>query len=240
MLDKFRHKLPKDELKRFGKDISKKLVASDYKNNRVDDPSAELTEKQIHKIKHYVKDFMNKAVIKYNGHQERKAAHEEKQAAKVDPLGMQEKEGAPSTTPLGSPSMGDGGAVTDDLVLSDAENSGTPSSLDRKRKRADTAVDPPGIISSDGRNMKRIKDAGEEEANTPPPPPPPPMESGPGTVVSEEKQALREQEEALMRENEEAQRLEDEANDAKLIGNTADEMQGNIAAVKNATEVLSH
>ena len=57
MLDKFRHKLPKDELKRLGKELSKKLSASDYKNNRVEDPSAELSDKQAQKIKKYVKEL---------------------------------------------------------------------------------------------------------------------------------------------------------------------------------------
>lgn len=65
VLDKFKHKLPKDELKRLGKDIAKKLVSSDYKNNRVTDPTVPLSDKQDKKIKTYVKEFLDRAVHKF-------------------------------------------------------------------------------------------------------------------------------------------------------------------------------
>ena len=38
-MNKYTRKLPKDDLKRLAKEISKKLVASDYKNNRISDPT---------------------------------------------------------------------------------------------------------------------------------------------------------------------------------------------------------
>lgn len=72
VLDKFKHKLPKDELKRLGKEIAKKLVSSDYKNNRVDDPTAKLSDKQNKKIKTYVKDFLDRAVHKFGSQQKAK------------------------------------------------------------------------------------------------------------------------------------------------------------------------
>lgn len=81
MLDKFRHKLPKEELKRLGKEIAKKLVSSDYKNNRVADPTARLTEKQTSKIKKYVKDFLDRAVQKYDEHEKRKAVKSDSKPA---------------------------------------------------------------------------------------------------------------------------------------------------------------
>ncbi|KAF4985174.1 hypothetical protein FGRMN_11271, partial [Fusarium graminum] len=71
VLDKFRHKLPKEELKRFGKELAKKLVTSDYKNGRVGDPSAPLGDKQSKKMKKYVKEFLDRAVEKYGHHQKR-------------------------------------------------------------------------------------------------------------------------------------------------------------------------
>ncbi|PHH79042.1 hypothetical protein CDD80_5756 [Ophiocordyceps camponoti-rufipedis] len=86
VLDRFRNKLPKEELKRLGKDIAKKLVASDYKNGRVDNPSAELTEKQVTKIKKYVSDFLSRAVDKYQAHQKRKAAREKGRVVTSTPI----------------------------------------------------------------------------------------------------------------------------------------------------------
>ncbi|PCD30814.1 hypothetical protein AU210_010487 [Fusarium oxysporum f. sp. radicis-cucumerinum] len=73
VLDKFHHKLPKEELKRFGKEIAKKLVSSDYKNNRVGDPNAPLSEKQARKMKQYVKDFLDRAVKKFGDQQKPRA-----------------------------------------------------------------------------------------------------------------------------------------------------------------------
>ena len=243
VLDKFRHKLPKDELKRFGKDISKKLVASDYKNNRVEDPNAELSERQVQKIKKYVKEFLDKAVVKYNGHQGRNAAQDSKQMAKQEMGhgGDKELEHGPSTTPSDSPpgpgENGNNGVLTAD------DNAETPSDLDRKRKREDNdAIDSAGVAPSDCRDLKRLREEGDQQDVTPPPPPPPPADFCIEGVTTEEQRALREQEEALMRENEEAQRLEDEANHTKHMEEAADEMQKGIEgtrAVQNP-EVMSH
>ncbi|KAF4956421.1 hypothetical protein FSARC_11557, partial [Fusarium sarcochroum] len=84
VLDKFHHKLPKEELKRLGKDIAKKLVASDYKNNRVGDPGTPLSEKQAKKMKKYVHDFLDRAVEKYGDRQKRKAPREAENQIKDD------------------------------------------------------------------------------------------------------------------------------------------------------------
>lgn len=200
VLDKFRHKLPKDELKRLGKDLAKKLVASDYKNQRVSDPSAPLSEKQSQKIKKYTKDYLDKAVFKYNEHKDKA------QKPAGDESSKKQEDGTASATPqLDSPAAPD---LTE-----------TPSDMDRKRKREDDgqiagegsqesrnggtdddkAPTPP---NENGREAKRAREDevhGEADAVPPPPPPPPAEDDG----------ALREQEEALMRENEEAQRLED-------------------------------
>ncbi|OAA54113.1 set and ww domain containing protein [Niveomyces insectorum RCEF 264] len=78
--DKFRHHLPKEEIKKFGKEISKKLVASDYKNNRVEDPST-ITARQEKKIRAYVRDFFERAVQKYQDHEKRRTEREARHAA---------------------------------------------------------------------------------------------------------------------------------------------------------------
>ncbi len=67
-MDKFHHKLPRDDLKKLAKDISKKLVASDYKHSRVEDPTS-ITSKQEKKVKKYVKDFFDRALEKYKVHE---------------------------------------------------------------------------------------------------------------------------------------------------------------------------
>jgi histone-lysine N-methyltransferase SETD2 len=221
VLDKFRHKLPKEELKRLGKDIAKKLVASDYKNNRVQDPTAALSEKQTLKIKKYVKDFLMRAVEKY-------AAHQQKQAAKSgEPKGPGDKDAA-----VGDIAQDANVDVVDDIVLSDAEDDDSPSSQERKRKRESDIADSAGATPSEGPDSKRLRAEDSIEPSPPPPPPPPPDSISEETLTEEQKaeqKALREQEEALMRENEEAQRLEDEANKAKDLEEKAEDVRKDIA-----------
>ncbi|UKZ82293.1 histone methyltransferase set2 [Trichoderma virens FT-333] len=63
--------------------VAKKLVTSDYKNNRVNDPAAPLTEKQERNIKKYVKDFLDRAVAK-QGRRESNRLPQEPEAAADD------------------------------------------------------------------------------------------------------------------------------------------------------------
>jgi histone-lysine N-methyltransferase SETD2 len=236
VLDKFRHKLPKDDLKRLGKDIAKKLVASDYKNNRVQDPTAKLTEKQERKIKTYVKDFLDRAVHKYESHKnETKDGHN---GNNQDQTAQPRAPGSSTESPHDR----------NDAELTAAE--GTMSDLDmdspgsRKRKREGEGegegenVDSANATPSDGPDVKRIKedDSFGAVASPPPPPPPPPADSATDDgALTEEQKALHEQEQALVRENEEAQRLEDEANNANGDGANMGE-QGQ----SRKQEVLSH
>ncbi len=57
VVDKFHGKLPKDELKKFAREVNKKLVASDYKNKRVDDPTA-ISSKQAKKVRKYAQGVL--------------------------------------------------------------------------------------------------------------------------------------------------------------------------------------
>lgn len=183
VVDKFRHKLPKDELKRLGKEIAKKLVASDYKNNRVSDPTARLTDKQERKIKSVVRDFLNRAVQKFGSQQGQNVAAPGDNATQAQPS-----------------------KVEMDVDLSEVEDDEPDG---RKRKRVEDGEE---AMDTDKEN-KRLKELETPESKepSPPPPPPPPAEAA-NPEISKEQEALKEQEEALMRENEEAQRLEDEAN----------------------------
>jgi [histone H3]-lysine36 N-trimethyltransferase len=211
----------------------------------VEDPAAELSERQAQKIKKHVKEFLDKAVVKFNGHQERKnAASERRSGAEGDSSSKAPVEnGTPHSAGDPSPSSKDDTKLADDDILSDADIDATPASSERKRKRVeDGAVDSPGLSSLGSRDLKRIKGAdGDEESPISPPPPPPPPAANDGASYEEaEKEALREQEEALMRENEEAQRLEDEANRTQAMETAAGEMQKEISAAQNAAEVMSH
>lgn len=76
-MNKYKHKIPKEDLKRFAKDVAKKLVASDYKAGRVDNPT-KISEKQQKKVKAYCKDYFDKAASKHKKLEEEKAARKEK------------------------------------------------------------------------------------------------------------------------------------------------------------------
>lgn len=209
-MDKFHKKLPKEDLKRFAREINKKVVASDYKHNRVNNPTT-ISSGQAKKIRSFVKDYFDRAVVKHRENEQRAAQKAGSSSS-----------GAPSPNNGGSASLGLNGAgdapvnnqqpdADGDIVLTDVEDEGddTPltSSPDRKRKRAEDG-DAPAPTSEPIPSPKRVKEGSiaEESIPSPPPPPPPPTD----TPLTEEERSMREQEEALMRENEEAQRLEDE------------------------------
>ncbi|TDZ36383.1 Histone-lysine N-methyltransferase, H3 lysine-36 specific [Colletotrichum spinosum] len=206
VIDKYKHKIPKDDLKKLGKDINKKLVASDYKHNRVQDPTASLDQHQARKVKTYVKDFLDKAVAKIKTYEKEKATRRAGEA--------KTKDAGAAETPV------EGADVADEVMLSDDEAAST-GTAELKRKREDEMIDSPNLTPSDGPSTKRVKEDDVEDGAPPPPPPPPPTEPA-GTdspaSLTEEQKALREQEEALERENEEAERLEEEAELTKAQG----------------------
>ncbi|KAH6654171.1 hypothetical protein BKA67DRAFT_592423 [Truncatella angustata] len=178
VMDKFRHKLPKDDLKKFGKEINKKLVSSDYKNNRVEDPTS-VSKKQEHKIKKYVKEFFDKAVIKYNAAEKKKSEKGQSGANSF------------SGTPTGTTKLDDDMKVEDDIIMSDDE--GIDSTPPEQKRKRDDDVD----MTPSGPSPKRVK---EEDAPPPPPPPPPP--AGDALVdppVDADTDTLRQQEAELER-----------------------------------------
>ncbi|KAF5683612.1 histone-lysine n-methyltransferase H3 lysine-36 specific [Fusarium circinatum] len=244
VLDKFHHKLPKEELKRFGKEIAKKLVSSDYKNNRVGDPNAPLSEKQARKVKQYVKDFLDRAVKKFGDQQKPRVGDSTDTQMKGDrgPSAAGSSTGSVAGGLEGTSLVNVNGTPADGLdaaTASDNEGSGSLGSPERKRKRESEVEGPLSISPSDGPNMKRLRED-ELDAPSPPPPPPPPPQSAMEGVVNAEQQALREQEEALMRENEEAQRLEDEANHSKDLEDATRGAGKDLLDVSNELSRLNH
>lgn len=195
-MDKFRHKLPKEELKRFAKDVSKKLVSSDYKNNRVADPTT-ISEKQEKKIRKYVKDFLDRAVQKYQEHEKRKA-----ERAAGSSHGKTKEPNNEAIASVETPgTMGPAG--DEPAALSDAED-GATGSPERKRKRDEDDLLDASLTPDETPSVKRLKDEETTEEPSPPPPPPPPEEAM--DVDMTPTQAAE-----FSREQEQAQRLADEA-----------------------------
>ncbi|EPE10324.1 histone h3 lysine 36 methyltransferase [Ophiostoma piceae UAMH 11346] len=227
VIDRFGNRLPKPEIKKLGKEISKSIVSSDYKHNRVQDPFA-ITSKQEKKIKDHVRKFLEHAVEKY-------------QKLAKDKSGRRAQHGAGTTTSSSTPAKGitgdsekveasgasatadtDQGNGADDTTLGSlhltddeddevAATGQSPDSSERKRKRADSAQGAPStsVTPSETPSIKRLKDedaAGASTPPTPPPPPPPPAqeEEEPEAVALRKKHD--EDEQALIRENEEAMR----------------------------------
>ncbi|OAX79536.1 histone-lysine N-methyltransferase, H3 lysine-36 specific [Emergomyces africanus] len=176
VMDKFKHKLPKEDLKRYGKEVGKKLVNSDFKNNRVDDPT-KVSDKQIKQIKKYCKEYFDKAVVKHRAYEKKKAEKKARDASNSTGGGKEDDE---KTVLLQSPQTQDvkGEAeidVNEDIKMSDDEmdkmeqKTSSPMNVEEnnlKRKRntngnLDVEVDTTGFSPS-----KRTKSA------SPPPPPP--------------------------------------------------------------------
>lgn len=234
VIDKYKHKLPKDDLKRLGKDINKKLVSSDYKKNRVHDPTAPLDQKQARKVKTFVKDFFDRAVVKMKNHEKERAARQSKT----------KEPNAAGADAGGDINVSD---VADEVTLSDDEEAASTGESERKRKREVETGDSPHMTPSDGPSSKRLREDDLDGA-PPPPPPPPPSEPAPTDSpesLSEEQQALREQEEALVRENEEAER--EEATKAqgpfdgpRVNGGIIVSGEGEPAGIIRQQEVLGH
>lgn len=197
-MDKFRHKLPKDVLKRHAKDVSKTLVSSDYKHKRVDDPTF-ISEKQEKKVKKYVKDFFDKAVSKHNEHEKRKTGRASRPGS--------DKAGEPSAAEAVASVETPGDlAGDDDVTMSDVED--VPASSPPNKRKRDDDADPmdDSLTPEEPSSVKRLKEETPEEPSPPPPPPPPPDAAMVDDLNMTPSQAAE-----ISREQEEAERLADEA-----------------------------
>ncbi|KXJ94304.1 hypothetical protein Micbo1qcDRAFT_193511 [Microdochium bolleyi] len=201
VMDKYRGRLPKEDLKKFAKEVSKKLVASDYKHKRVDDPT-NISEKQKSKVRKHVKDYFDRAVEKYTVHEKQKGASATQNRQKPE-----DTESGPLDLAKGE----DDTVMTDDEAKDDVDS--TPDSLQLKRKRDEDATISAAMTPTEPASIKRLKgNGGDDESETPsPPPPPPPPPYGEGAdqdsvalqaAEEAEREKLREQEAALERENE--------------------------------------
>ncbi|KAJ5446772.1 WW/Rsp5/WWP [Penicillium cf. griseofulvum] len=152
VVDQYKHKIPDHHLKRFAKETAKKLVESDYKNNRVADPTAKISTKHQQTIKNYCKTFFRKAAAKYVDRE--KLEGEKSQDATPNPANE-------------VPSRADDEAVAGAPASSPLEDDDT-ASLKRKRN---------GILNVDGAE-DGASSPSKRQKSTPPPPPPPPPPAG--------------------------------------------------------------
>jgi hypothetical protein len=145
------------------------MVESDYKNNRVSDPT-KISSKQVKAVKKYVVDFFNKAVKKRRDHDKRKKERAEADRKAVGKAGSN----TPPTLPIRSAET-EKVEDEEDVQLSDEEMDAGAASDDEndkgKRKReSETPATP--LDGEEESTSKKLK----LEAPPPPPPPPPPAE----------------------------------------------------------------
>ncbi|KAK2803747.1 histone methyltransferase set2 [Onygenales sp. PD_10] len=182
VVDKFKHKLPKDDLKRYAKDVAKKLVNSDFKNNRVDDPT-KVSDKQVKQVKKYCKDYFDKAVQKQRAYEKKKAEKRAREGKSAH--GSSSGDGHVKREPSKSQELRkEESDVDEDIQMSDDEidkvedKKSSPLSVDSnnlKRKRdGDGGLD---VMELDIDGM-RASPSKRAKSVTPPPPPPPPLELG--------------------------------------------------------------
>lgn len=203
-MQKFSSQLPKEDLKKFAKEVGKKLVASDFKNNRVEDPT-KISEKQEKKVRKYVKEYFEKAV-------EKKKAIDKKKREKEKESGVNGVNGSASKdmkmhvngdAPESNGTKAEHSPVKEasDAEMSDDEDKdigisfadepspstpATPNeSPDLKRKRGGDEFGTPGDDSESNKRVKDEHSAEPAEAFPPPPPPPPPAGSIPDSELAD-------------------------------------------------------
>ncbi|CAG8124305.1 unnamed protein product [Penicillium olsonii] len=152
VVDQYKHKIPKDDLKRFAKETAKKLVESDYKKNRVTDPT-KVSSKHQQTVKSYCKSFFDKAASKYETREKRKSM---------------KSEDATPVPDVDADVDGDAQILDDEVALPSPDDE--EASLKRKRE---------GTLNVDGANDGDISPSKRQKSTPPPPPPPPPPADSP-------------------------------------------------------------
>lgn len=168
VVGKYKHKLAKDDLKRWAKEFAKKMVESDFRKGRVEDPTR-VSDKQAKSVKKHAQEFFDKAVKKKEESDKRKA---ERKKSKSGPAETNTPEGSPPASELKEEM---------DMALSDdegdtnatpAESSDSPAALKRRREDAPNGTDG-------GLSPKKMRTDSEDMLMPIPPPPPPPPADGP-------------------------------------------------------------
>lgn len=190
-VDKYKKSFPKDVLKQHAKQLAKKVVASDFKRDRVDNPS-KLSPMQKDTIKSFAREFFQSAFKKHK-ERERQKRKDKEQANQLKLNGARSESkdadsNTPSETPARTPLYADNEGKID---VSDDEGhdidmpNATPADSDESRKRkADDELD-------DGNNKRVRESQGESNGDfmiPPPPPSPPPVGFGTPSIYNDMRQ----------------------------------------------------
>ncbi|KAJ5953469.1 hypothetical protein N7454_000365 [Penicillium verhagenii] len=186
VVDKYKHKIPKDDLKRFAKEAATKLVEGDYKRNKVSDPT-KISEKHRHSVKIFCTSYFDKAAKKHKEREKRKSSN----AAQAS--GTPADEDSKMSDDEQEPSAGTGtGTATSPMDVDD------DALASLKRKRHDNINQAPDHLTlgengsaSPSKRQKStpprppspppardsIDSNDNDDDPSPPPPPPPPKDS---------------------------------------------------------------
>lgn len=192
-MNKYKAKIPRDDLKRFAKEIAKKLVESDFKGGRVEDPT-KISEKHQQKVKKYCKDFFEKAAYKHGKHEKEKATRRAKAANGTKP----DLANVPTSTSMTtSPRQKvDASPAVDVKKEDDSDDEDVKMSEDEPDEDEKPSFASPLTEMQSGETMKRKRscsadrDTKDEDdltksplkklnLDSPPPPPPPPPPAPP-------------------------------------------------------------
>ncbi|KAJ5414550.1 hypothetical protein N7509_001177 [Penicillium cosmopolitanum] len=185
-VDKYKNKIPKDDLKRFAKETATKLVNSDYKANRVTDPT-KISDKHQQKVKSFCKDYFDKAYKKHKERMERRSKSSSSSAANTTAstttttLPIQHKETEADSTPADADedvtklsddeAGGDGDGTTSTSPMDDDASASASASLKRKRPEE---IDAENLLNGSSADAGSASPSKRQKSTPPPPPPPPP------------------------------------------------------------------
>ena len=175
-MNKYKHKIPREDLKRFAKEIAKKLVASDFKAGRVRDPT-KIDERQQKKVKEFCKQFFEKAYQKHKKHEMEKAAREKGQGKQPKEEGSLEVGEGDVEVSLEADGDGEDVNMSDDEDADATPSAHTPSERNGTLKRKRFDGDESGAMRDDDGELEPTRSPAKKvilEVETPPPPPPPP------------------------------------------------------------------
>lgn len=153
--------------------VAKKLVNSDFKNNRVDDPT-NIDDKQQKKVKKYCKEYFDKAVIKYRAHEKKKKTTDRQGKGADDPQ-------ADEDAAVNGESEDEGV----DVKMSDDEGDNPEENIKDTPGDTEEAIELGGSLkrkrdehhAEDENGSGSLSPSKRQRSSTPPPPPPPPIMS---------------------------------------------------------------
>ncbi|KAF2232112.1 hypothetical protein EV356DRAFT_534948 [Viridothelium virens] len=185
VMNKYKGKLPKEDLKRLAKEVTNTMVNSDYKHSRVQDPT-DLSSDRVPKIREYVKKFFAKAHHKLRDRQKEKGKEKKANGEHAqDAINTPTKEAQAERNIDGEDmEISDPEPDPDDEKTTPVDTPPTqepsPNELKRKLEEANGA-----LVAEDGSSSpsKRVK---SETLNGPPAPPPPPPPTEPPPDMDED------------------------------------------------------